>query len=92
MHSSEASVSVHNISASMLGLISCKIECSCINCTHLTHLLVGKKITSHLSAKQCWGGMQMGKGYAGQANKAGNKAEAASICEEGFKQVESVYL
>ena len=36
--------------------------------------------------------MQMGKGYAGQANKAGNKADAASICEEGFKQVESVYL
>lgn len=34
----------------------------------------------------------MGKGYAGQANKASNKADAASICEEGFKQVESVYL
>lgn len=37
-------------------------------------------------------GMQMGKGYAGQANKARNKAEAVSICEEGFTQVESVYL
>lgn len=36
--------------------------------------------------------VQMGKGYAGQANKAGNKADAACICEEGFKQVESVYL
>ena len=55
-------------------------------------LLVAKKITPQMSAKQYWGGMQMGKGYAGQANKAGNKAEAASICEEGFKQVESVYL
>lgn len=36
--------------------------------------------------------LQVGKGYAGRANKATTKAEAASICQEGFKSVEALYL
>ena len=36
--------------------------------------------------------VQVGKGYAGRANKATTKAEAAAICEEGFASVEKLYL
>ena len=36
--------------------------------------------------------LQVGKGYAGRANKSTTKAEAAAICEEGFASVEKLYL
>ena len=36
--------------------------------------------------------LQVGKGYAGRANKAATKAEAAAICQEGFDSVEALYL
>lgn len=36
--------------------------------------------------------LEVGKGYAGRANKATTKAEAAAICEEGFASVEKLYL
>ena len=36
--------------------------------------------------------LQVGKGYAGRANKATTKAEAAAICQEGFDSVEALYL
>ncbi|KAL3155805.1 hypothetical protein ABBQ32_012817 [Trebouxia sp. C0010 RCD-2024] len=36
--------------------------------------------------------LQVGKGYAGRANKATTKAEAAAICQEGFESVEALYL
>ncbi|KAL0037960.1 hypothetical protein WJX79_007430 [Trebouxia sp. C0005] len=36
--------------------------------------------------------LEVGKGYAGRANKATTKAEATAICEEGFASVEKLYL
>ena len=36
--------------------------------------------------------VQVGKGYAGRANKATTKSEAAAICQEGFASVEKLYL
>ncbi len=57
-------------------------------CSELVYFALADSPT--LRASNCL--VQVGKGYAGRANKATTKAEAAAICEEGFASVEKLYL